>query len=79
MEFYEIDKKEKVLPGEYILHVPTETIVMCGAFSRDRNKIKALKTGKLLEDSIQNFKKIKLTGKEWKERQVRTCGSCKKT
>jgi hypothetical protein len=79
MEFYDIDKKEKVTPGEYILHVPSEAIVMCGAFSRTQNKIKALSAGQLVEDNIENFKKIRLTRREHKERQVRTCGGCKKT
>jgi hypothetical protein len=60
MEFYEIDKEDKVSPGEYVLHEPTQTVVLCGVFSRDRNEIKALSNGKLIEDSINNFKKIKL-------------------
>jgi hypothetical protein len=77
MEFYDIDEKEKVTPGEYLLHRPTETIVMCGAFSRKSNMIRALRTGKLFEDKIGNFKKIRLSRKEHKERRVKTCGGCK--
>ena len=78
MEFYEIEKTAKEVPGEYILHTPSEAIVIVVTFSRDDNKIKAMKTGRLFEDAIENFKKIKLSTQEKRERRVRRCGGCKK-
>ena len=85
MEFYEIDKEDKVSPGEYVLHEPTQTVVLCGVFSRDRNEIKALShsaapgSGRLIEDSIDNFKKIKVPrNKKYERKYTASCGSCKK-
>jgi|TARA_R110000744_G_scaffold70175_5_gene142063 hypothetical protein len=79
VEFYEIDKEDKVSPGEYVLHEPTQTVVLCGVFSRDRNEIKALGSGRLIEDSIGNFKKIKVPqNKKYERKYTASCGSCKK-
>ena len=35
MNFVDILEDTKVTPGEYILHTPTNQVVLCGAFSRD--------------------------------------------
>lgn len=79
MEFYEIEESDKVAAGEYILHTPTRAVVLCGAFSRSDNEIKALNNGKLIEDVIQNFQKIKMPKKErYRRRAVASCGGCKK-
>tara|TARA_Y100000310_G_scaffold194897_1_gene194910 strand:- start:658 stop:900 length:243 start_codon:yes stop_codon:yes gene_type:complete len=79
MEFYEIDKDDKVSPGEYVLHEPTQVVVLCGVFSRDKDEIKALSNGKLIEDSINNFKKIKLPQNQKYQRKYKSgCGGCKK-
>ena len=59
MEFQEISDELKVHPGEYILHQPSQQIVLCGAFNRKEGFIKALARGRLMEDRIENFKKIK--------------------
>jgi hypothetical protein len=42
VKFKEITEEVKVLPGEYILHTPTNQVVLCGAFDRKNNKIRAL-------------------------------------
>jgi hypothetical protein len=78
MEFMAINQESKVYPGEYLLHVPSKTIVVCGAFMRSENKIKALKNGQLITEHIKNFQKIKMSPKEKRERKYRSCGGCKK-
>ena len=76
MKFREIEETDTVHPGEYLLHTPTQQIVMCGAFMRDLDKIKVLANGKLLEDSIKSFQKINLTNTEHKTRHVSRCKGC---
>ena len=60
MEFIEITKDLKASPGEYIFHIPTRQVVLCGAFNREDNTIKALGSGRLFIDKISNFQKIKM-------------------
>ena len=55
MKFRVIEEADIVHPGEYLLHTPTQQIVMCGAFMRDLDKIKVLANGKLLEDNIKKY------------------------
>ena len=79
MEFYEITKELKASPGEYIYHEPTRQIVLCGSFNRADNQIKAMVSGKLFSDKIQNFKKIKMSAPEIKERRRSSgCKGCGK-
>jgi hypothetical protein len=78
MEFKDITDKDKVYPGEYLLYKPQNQIVLCGAFSRQTNIIRVLHQGRYLEDKIENFKKINLSGKERKERKVSRCKKCGK-
>tara|TARA_R110002050_G_scaffold58708_1_gene131562 strand:+ start:94 stop:333 length:240 start_codon:yes stop_codon:yes gene_type:complete len=77
MEFTEIDDDNSVFPGEYIYHEPSSAIVLAGAFNRKEDYIRVLKQGKYLEDKIGNFKKIKLSEKEKKDKHVRKCSGCK--
>jgi hypothetical protein len=78
MEFYDISDDIKAHPGEYLLHTPSKQVVVCGAFNRKEGKIKALANGKLIEDKIHNFQKIKLNKEEQKTRTLkRGCGGCK--
>ena len=42
MEFEIIDEEAIVYPGEYILHKPTNQIVLCGAFKKGEGKIRAV-------------------------------------
>ena len=74
MEFYKIEEEAKVFPGEYLLHVPSNQIVLCGAFKPTQGLIKYMAHGKLAEDKIENFNKIK-TNKRMKPRK--SCGGCK--
>jgi len=76
MEFYEITEDAFPHPGEYILYVPAQSIVLCGAYTGDR--IKALHNGRVLEDKVENFKKIKVGTKERKQKFVSRCKACGK-
>jgi hypothetical protein len=78
MNFQEITEDSKVFPGEYLLHVPSNKIVICGAYKPLEGKIRALANGRLMEDAIANFQKIKLSKSEKKKRTVRQCGGCKR-
>jgi len=79
MKFVEIADTAKVFPGEYILHVPSNQVVLCGAFSRDTNNIRVMAHGKMFSDKIDNFKKINMSRKEKStSKKTRRCGSCKK-
>ena len=76
MKFVEITENLKTTPGEYIYHEPTKQIVMCGSFNRTRNQIRALAVGRMIEDKIENFKKIELSKQEQRERQASRCKGC---
>jgi hypothetical protein len=78
MDFVNIDDNSKVYPGEYLLHVPSKQVVVCGAFIKSENKIKALKNGQLITEDIKNFQKINLSQKEKRDRKYRSCGGCKR-
>jgi|TARA_R110000824_G_scaffold352664_1_gene539729 hypothetical protein len=79
MKFEEIEQ-QTVYPGEYLLHAPTQQIVLVGAFIKTEGKIRSFANGKLLEDEISNFKKIVVTAKQLKKQKSRrrSCGGCKK-
>ena len=78
MNFTEIDDKSKVFPGEYLLYSPTQSVVLCGAFNREQDFIRAFGNGKYIEDKIVNFKKIELERKEQKQlSKNKRCGGCK--
>ena len=78
MNFAEINDESKVFPGEYLLHSPTNQVVLCGAFNRQKNFIRAFGNGRYLEDTIDKFKKIEISTQEQQViRKTKTCGSCK--
>jgi len=78
VNFTEIDDKSKVFPGEYLLYSPTQSVVLCGAFNREQDFIRAFGNGKYIEDKIINFKKIELERKEQKQlSKNKRCGGCK--
>jgi len=78
VNFTEIDDGSKVHPGEYLLYSPTQSVVLCGAFNREQNFIRAFGNGKYIEDKIANFKKIELERAERKEiTKNKRCGGCK--
>ena len=80
MDFVEIDRWAKAKPGEYIYHLPTKQVVLCGEFDRDKDRIVALAGARLFSDKIKNFKKIRLSAKERQEKTNprRGCSSCGK-
>ena len=78
MEFYEIVDNVRAHPGEYLFHTPSKQIVVCGAFKPKEGVIKALSNGRLMEDKIENFQKIKLDKEERKTKTLkRGCGGCR--
>lgn len=78
MEFYKITDELKAFPGEYIFHVPTKQIVLCGSFNREKNIIRALTAGRLFADKIQNFQKITIKQHETKKYKTAGCKGCGK-
>ncbi len=80
MEFQKIEKDTKIFPGEYLLYIPTNKIVVCGAYKQREGKIRALVEGRLIEDKVTNFQKLKLSKEESTTRRVtrRGCGGCKR-
>jgi len=78
MEFQEIGEDLKVYPGEYILHKPSQQIVLVGAFKKKEGLIKVLAQGRLMEDKIENFQKINLNSKERRKKVISRCKGCKK-
>jgi len=77
MKFQEIKENAKVFPGEYLLHQPSQQIVMCGAYKKSEGLIKALKNGQLMEDKVENFRKLVRETHERKTKSKRACGGCK--
>lgn len=78
MEFYEITEEQRAYPGEYILHEPTRQIVLCGSYNKENNQIKALASGKMLVDRIENFKKIGIENEPRPSRKLAGCQKCGK-
>ena len=58
MEFYEITETDHPHPGEWIFHAPSQSVVLCGAYMGD--KIRARGNAGVMEDKVENFKKIKI-------------------
>jgi len=75
MEFNEIEDADVVYPGEYILYSPKNQIALCGSFNRDADKVRVLIDGRLVEDKISAFKKIKVNAKTKMGRGG--CSGCK--
>ena len=75
MKFQKIKKASKVFPGEYLLHTPSNQIVLVGAFNYDEDFIRCLNNGKLMTDKVNNFMKIEVTKKESKIARTR-CKGC---
>ena len=76
MDFYDIGESAIVSPGEYVFYVPSHAIVLCGAFNKEENFMRVFTNGRLIEDKIENFKKIKLSRQEQKERKKSRCKGC---
>ena len=79
MKFHEIPENTQIPAGEYLLHMPSNAVVVCGRHRTAESKIQAMTNGQVFEDEISNFKRISLTKKERKNNfKSKTCGSCKK-
>ncbi len=76
MKFNEIHQDSKVYPGEFLLHSPSNQIVLVGAFNQQENYIRCLVNGSLMVDEIKNFKKIIVSKKEHKELNHNRCKGC---
>ena len=76
MKFVEINESAKVYPGEYLLYEPTKVVVLCGAFNRNKNMIRAYGDGKMIEDRINQFKKIEIMAKDIKANYKSKCKGC---
>jgi hypothetical protein len=78
MKFQAIKKTSCVSPGEYLLHTPSQQIVLCGGVKREEGMIRVLANGRMLEDKIENFQKIFLPRGDLRKRKVRRpCSGCK--
>ena len=78
MDFIDFTDELKATPGEYIYHIPTKQIVLCGAFNRKQNVIRVLGRGRLFSDKIQNFQKLRTTKKERQRSYASRCKGCGK-
>jgi hypothetical protein len=80
VKFAAIESESTVHPGEYLLHSPSQQIVLCGAFKRAEGKIKVMVNGRIMEDVISNFQKILVNKKDRQQERAlrRSCGGCKK-
>ena len=78
MKFTPIGDDTTIYPGEYLYHEPSSAIVLVGSFSREKNKIRGLRDGRLMEDKIGEFQRIELDKKEKKRFNERKgCSGCK--
>lgn len=75
MRFVNINEESIIYPGEYLLHIPTNQIVLCGAFNYHENFIRCLNNGKLMTDTVDNFNKIQASHKE-QRKSFTKCKGC---
>jgi hypothetical protein len=76
VKFIEIKDTDRVNPGEYILHTPSNKIVLCGSFNREKNLVRVLVDGKLQEDIIENFQKIHVNRHDRQKMSFSRCKGC---
>jgi len=78
MEFIEITEGREPYAGEYVYHTPTNSLVICGRFDKERSLLQVLSGGRVFMDRISNFKKVKRENPTTPLRASRGCGGCKK-
>jgi len=79
VKFHEIAENSQIPAGEYLLHIPSNIVVVCGKHRQAESKIQAMTSGQVFEDEVSNFKRISLTKKERRSSfKSKTCGNCKK-
>jgi hypothetical protein len=76
MELIDIDETMTISTGEYLFHEPSSQIVICGQRGSNLTRLKALGHGRIIEDTIDNFKKIQLTPEERKVKRASRCKGC---
>jgi len=76
MKYLEITKDDELSGGEYLLHVPTNTIVICGQMNLEQGTIRVL-SRHMREDSLENFRRIASEGGQQQPHHERGCGGCK--
>ena len=74
MEFYDISEEDTAQPGEMLLYSPRHSLAVCAGIVD--NKLRAFDRGAFLEDEVEQFKKIKITKKEYKKRTRTKCKGC---
>ena len=77
MRHRKITPESIVEAGEYLFYEPNQQIVLCASFSSTEGLIRAFMSGRLLEDKIENFKKIELTAAEQADDFDYRCKGCK--
>lgn len=77
MELNEIKEINTVSRGEYIFHTPSQTIVLVGKIDTDLDSISGLHAGGIVNDNVENFKKIGLTQEEYRQHRASRCSGCK--
>jgi hypothetical protein len=76
VEFTPITENLKVAAGEYIFHVPTQQIVLCGSFSKATNTITGLGQQGMISDMIENYQKIYMSAEELENSRSAPCKGC---
>jgi len=77
VKFKDIKEEDTVYPGEYLLHKPSRQIVVCGAYMKTKDKIKALANGRLLIDNIAEFQKLNVTKEDHANKlKISRCKGC---
>lgn len=79
MQLYSISNKDIINRGEYLMHVPTNQMVICSRILEE-NKMTVLEVfggGARFRDEVGNFRKVKLNETERREGKAQTRGGCK--
>ena len=76
MKYTAIEESERVSPGEYLFHEPTQEVVLCGSVIYDNKIIKVLGSKGMLSDKFENYKKIRLTKQEKIATHQTQCKGC---
>ncbi len=79
MQYNRINSDTEIYPGQYLYHKPSNQIVLCSVYYKDKRIIKAMANGHFIEDEIHYFRSITLDTSERKKKTAprRRCGSCK--
>jgi len=76
MKLIEITATNRPSSGEYLFYEPAREIVLCGGYTGEEEKIRAMLSGRLIEADAKHFKKIELSREEHRARYVGKCKGC---